>query len=291
MCRQFVCTFLAAISCICPQIAGYLYLNVFFVEKNSRYDAGSQDESQSKQPFSHQPWAAAFEGCCRADLPTLPAVGGNANKPYRLETFVDLTDRDNAPGSRTLPIVTVRRWASNDPGVAPTFFVVAKDQFMTSADPPPRVSGGVSNFPTRTFANLTYKVATASDLGLTAAQYTPYADFSINRHTGEATFIASVEGFYQVAVLVDSPSSKTVIDFMVRVVPGANMPVPVGSLKQRVDAWVGYKVGGNTPISLAVTDPQNQTLVMNYVFAGLQFTATNVLTDSTGANLGLTVSA
>ena len=42
-------------------------------------------------------------GCCRWEA----SLEGNANKLYKILTSVDLTDRDNAPALRSLPIVTV----------------------------------------------------------------------------------------------------------------------------------------------------------------------------------------
>mmetsp|Transcript_26208 Transcript_26208/g.64711 ORF Transcript_26208/g.64711 Transcript_26208/m.64711 type:complete len:915 (-) Transcript_26208:860-3604(-) len=252
------------------------------------YSAGSPDDLAANQPFSHVPWTASFVGCCRADLPTLPAVGGNANKPYRVETLVDLTDRDNAPASRTLPVVTVPATGT------PFFYVVAKDQLMQSSDAPPRMSAGITNYPVQpsdAFANLTYKVASAGDLGLPASQYAPFSGFSIDSK-GRVTFAAGgVQGYYQVAVVIFSNSSKTIVDFMVRAVAPTGMPMANGAdLKEMVNGWVGFKVGHPQTISLSVRDPNGDRLVLNYVFAGLNVAASSVAKNAQGINTGITYS-
>jgi len=241
------------------------------------YEAGSEGELAANQPFSHVPWKAYFMGCCRADLPTLPAAGGNANKPYRLETTVDLTDRDNSPSSRTMPIVTVPKWWPGDVGAAPHFYVIAKDQYTPSRDAPLRISGGVTNYPlpeAEWAAPLMYSVATAADLGLPMGQYTPYTGLTVDQ-MGRAQFQAQQEGYYQVAVKVFSNGTKTIVDFMVRVVDAApSMPVAAGAgLLEEVDGWVGFKVGVPAMINLVVTDPQMDRLVLNYVFSGLRVAA------------------
>jgi len=248
------------------------------------YEAGSAGELAANQPFSHVPWKAYFQGCCRADLPTLPAMGGNANKPYRLETTVDLTDRDNSPSSRTMPIITVPRWWTGEPGMAPHFYVIAKDQLHPSADAPLRVSGGVTNYPlpeAERAAPLMYSVATAADLGLAPGHYTPYSGLSVDS-MGRAVFMAQQAGYYQVAVKVFSNGTKTVVDFMVRAVDAAaEMPVAAGpGLIENVHGWVGFKVGVPAMLNLVVTDPQHDRLVLNYVFSGLRVAA------STAAGMG-----
>jgi len=241
------------------------------------YEAGSAGELAANQPFSHVPWKAYFMGCCRADLPTLPAAGGNANKPYRLETEVDLTDRDNSPSSRTMPIITVPKWVPSDGGMSPHFYVIAKDQYMPSADAPLRVSGGVTNYPlpeAERAAPISYSVATAMDLGLPSGHYTPYSGMTINA-MGRAEFSAADPGYYQVAVKVFTNGTKSIVDFMVRVVmPGSAMPMATGAgLIENVHGWVGFKVGVPAMVNLVVTDPQSDRLVLNYVFSGLRVAA------------------
>ena len=180
-----------------------------------------------------------------------------------------------------MPVVTVPRWDISMGGTAPEFYVVAKDQYEPSSDVPQRISGGITNYeiaPGDRPAPLKYSVATAADLGLPASHYTPYSGLTIDA-MGKASFSADVDGSYQVAVLVFSNGTKTIVDFMVNAVtPGADMPVAVGSdpLMEKVNGWVGYKVGAPMLLNLVVNDPNPNKLVLNYVFSGLRVASSSL---------------
>jgi len=262
------------------------------------YEASSGAMLDANQPFSHAPWTAHFEGCCRWGS----SLDANKNMPYKVVTHIDMTDRDNSPAARTMPIITVTQAASTDMNAQPRFFVMAKDQYVPGSQAPVGVSGGTSNFPNDNSkdAPLTYKIAQATDLNLPASKYTPYASITlVNSNTGEMMMVTNrtsgplATGYYQAALRVDSCSSRpdyatlgvicrggTIIDFMVRVVAnGANndgkMPVPVNSVGQQYMGehrvretkfgWVGYKMEAHVRIN----NPRGNKVVLNYVFAGL----------------------
>jgi len=259
-----------------------------------KYEAATGAALDANQPFTHTPWTAEFSGCCRWES----SLDGNKNKPYKVITHLDMTDRDNSPAARTMPIITVPQAATTNGADQPRFFVAAKDQLVAGSQAPTGMSGGTSNYDDDNSASapLTYKIATAEDLDLVGS-YTPYARIVIeDSNTGKLTIATNTSagalavGYYQAAVRVDSCTARsgfrpvcrggTVIDFMVRVVPnGANndgrMPVPVNSAgalftgdaraRETKFGWVGYKMSAHVRID----NPRNNMLVLNYVFAGL----------------------
>jgi len=216
------------------------------------YEASTGAALDANQPFTHTPWTASFAGCCRWEA----SLDANSRKPYKVVTHIDMTDRNNSPAARTLPIITVPQARTNALQDQPRFFVMAKDQYVPGAHGPaghaavaasPIVgqSGGTTNYDADNdeSAPLTYKIAQAADLMLDKDDqcaappcYTPYGHIEvIDSATGEMrmrtnlTGGALAVGYYQAAVRVDSCSSRpgfnpvcrggTVIDFMVRVVP------------------------------------------------------------------------
>jgi len=247
------------------------------------YEASTGAQLAANQPFKHTAWVATFEGCCRA------AVDSNVNnrgKPYKVHTMLDLTDRNNAPAARTLPVVTVPVAASADPMDQPMFYVMAKDQFTLGRMDPKAMSSQSSNFPgdDDIAAPLRYKLATAMDLHLAPDMYTQAAGVTVHSDSGMVTVTTNgaAPGFRQVAIVVDSGSSRTVIDMMVRVIPAACQPMPVntsgvaymGEMKAREMkmGWVGY--GLSVPIWVA-SPCSAPDIVLNYVFASLSVEASS----------------
>ena len=255
---------------------------------HGRYEAGSAGQLEANQPFSHTPWTASFAGCCRWD----ESLEGNANKMYKVLTLVDMTDRDNAPSLRSLPIVTVPQAADQTDDAQPTFYVMARDQYVPGSATPKAISGGTSNYELddNMNANLIYSVASASNMGLTSSVYTPFSKFQIvSSSTGKVRVETNSSvtgplptGYYQVAVLVRSGTSRTLVDFMLHVVPLAGLPAAASmsgamlhgeeSVYASTFGWVGYPVAA----SLVVANPDAGDLVLNYVFAGLSMEATSV---------------
>jgi hypothetical protein len=208
-----------------------------------QYEAGSATQLDANQPFTHKPWTARFEGCCRWES----SLEGNKNKAYSVVTNIDMTDRDNAPAARTMPIIVVPLAATKNDADQPRFFVMAKDQYVNGSQAPTGMSGGTTNYPVddQEHASLTYKIAQATDLfpsnSDASSKYTPFSMVSVeDPHTGKLKIQTNWTGgnldvgYYQVAVRVDSCTSRediaelngyereclggTVIDFMVQVV-------------------------------------------------------------------------
>ena len=270
------------------------------------YEASTGAMLDANQPFTHTPWTATFEGCCRWE----GSLDSNSRKPYKVVTHIDMTDRDNSPAARTLPIITVPQARSDALEDQPRFFVMAKDQYVPGSHAPVGKSGGTSHFDEDNMedAPLTYKIAQAADLmlhpetGKTKCAeppcYTPYGHIQVlDSQTGEMRMHTNLTGgnalpvgYYQAAVRVDSCSSRagfnpvcrggTVIDFMVRVVPnGENndgkLPMPVDengasyspALSGR-ETHFGW-VGYDLAAHVRVDNPRNKKVVLNYVFAGL----------------------
>jgi hypothetical protein len=212
------------------------------------YDAATGAALDANQPFTHTPWTAYFSGCCRWS----ESLEGNKNRPYKVVTNIDMTDRDNSPAARTMPTIVVPQAKSRFQADQPIFYVMARDQYTLGSDAAIAMSGGTDNYPNddNISASLTYKIATADDLMLEQSKYTPFSAITVvDDQTGQLRITTNSSGgvlpvgFYQVAVRVDACSARsqfraicrggTVIDFMVRVVSfGANndgrMPVPVG---------------------------------------------------------------
>jgi hypothetical protein len=87
----------------------------------------------------------------------------------------------------------------------------------------------------------------------------------------------------QVGIIVDSGSSRTVIDLMVRVVAATCQPMAVDSsgvaftgemaAVQKQTGWVGYSL--SVPVWVKYPCTPVQDLVLNYVFAGLSVAASS----------------
>ena len=262
------------------------------------YEASTGAELDANQPFSHTPWTAHFEGCCRWS----GSLDANRNKPYKVVTHIDMTDRDNSPAARTMPIIVVPQAPTNILADQPDFFVMAKDQYVPGSQAPVGHSGGTSNYEgdDKTDAPLRYKIALATDMGLAADKYTPPSSSGLGsitvlteqsgrlRMITNTTTGALAPGYYQVAVRVDTCSARantlgvicrggTIIDFMVNVVPNdGRLPRPVDAqgnayqtsenkVREQLFGWVGYKMAAHVRIN----NPRNNKVVLNYVFAGL----------------------
>jgi hypothetical protein len=269
------------------------------------YEASTGAELDANQPFSHTPWTAHFEGCCRWS----GSLDANKNKPYKVVTHIDMTDRDNSPAARTMPIIVVPQAPSPDVTDQPVFYVMAKDQYVPGSQAPVGQSGGTSNYAGDDAADapLHYKIAEATDMSLPANKYSRPPTQGLGSVTvvgnGEAgqlrmltntTAGALAVGYYQVAVRVDTCSARpdmatlgvicrggTIIDFMVHVVPNGvgndgRLPVPVNAagsqyttpeerVREENFGWVGYKMAAHVRIN----NLRASKVVLNYVFASL----------------------
>jgi hypothetical protein len=149
----------------------------------NRFEAGTGAVLDANQPYANIPYKASFSGCCRLGA---NVNDPNANDPYRLETFVDLTDRDNAAASRSLPIITVSK-------LTDYFYVLARDQYMKSSDNPISMSGGNTNYPVDDYStnttDLKYYVAQAKDLGFTTESYAPWSAVTVDPLSGKVSSI------------------------------------------------------------------------------------------------------
>ena len=105
------------------------------------YKAATGAQLDANQPYAHVPWTAYFEGCCRWS-----GSENNANQPYKVVTNIDMTDRDNSPAARTMPIIVVPQAKSGQDIDQPRFYVMAKDQYVPGSQAPAGVSGGTSNY-------------------------------------------------------------------------------------------------------------------------------------------------
>ena len=82
-------------------------------------------------------------------------------------------------------------------------------------------------------ASLHYSDASSGDLGLADSVYSPFSKFSVVSSTSGKVMVetnssagALATGYYQVAVLVRSGTSRTLVDFMLHVVPITDLPAP-----------------------------------------------------------------
>jgi hypothetical protein len=275
------------------------------------FEAGTGAVLDANQPYANIPYKASFSGCCRLGA---NSNDPNANDPYRLETFVDLTDRDNAAASRSLPIITVSK-------ITDYFYVLARDQYMKSSDNPISMSGGNTNYPVDDYSTnttaLKYYVAQSKDLGFTTESYTPWSAVTVDPVSGKVSFSTlPAAGLYQLTVAVKSSSSmtctdrsssscecmttgsgcsKTVIDFMVQIVAAAS-PIPsICNLSAADDVgynklmgWVGYFM--SVPICVSATSPTSN-IVLNYVFSGLSVEASSLGVNAAGETGVVTYSA
>mmetsp|Transcript_70221 Transcript_70221/g.146342 ORF Transcript_70221/g.146342 Transcript_70221/m.146342 type:complete len:903 (-) Transcript_70221:2273-4981(-) len=249
------------------------------------YEASTGASLSANQPFQHTPWTATFEGCCRWS----ESLDPNAKKSYKIHTKLDLTDRNNAPAARTLPVVAVPQAISTALSDQPSFYVLAKDQFVMGIMAPKSMSSSTSNYPDDDnlagSAALSYKIATEADLGLPG--YMPLEQVTVNDTTGLVTVQTNVTsawppGHYQLAVIVMSGSSDTVVDFMIRVVPAECQPMNVDrhemalmgerAARDKVIGWVGYTLSADVWVKNPCPGPN---LVLNYVFAGLSVEASS----------------
>ncbi len=228
---------------------------------------------------------------------------------------MDLTDRDNSAASRSLPIVTVSK-------ATDYFYVLARDQYMKSSDNPISLSGGNTNFPVDDFStnstDLMYYVAQTQDLGFTTEAYAQWSAVTIDSVSGKVSFVGALPpaGLYQLTIAVKSSSSpkctdrsssscecmttgsgcsKTIIDFMVQVVPPSS-PIPsICNLTSNDDVgynklvgWVGYFM--YVPICVSAASPTSN-VVLNYVFSGLSVEATSLGVNAAGETGVVTYSA
>eukprot|EP00292_Cryptomonas_paramecium_P002047 CAMPEP_0113684128 /NCGR_PEP_ID=MMETSP0038_2-20120614/13784_1 /TAXON_ID=2898 /ORGANISM="Cryptomonas paramecium" /LENGTH=1026 /DNA_ID=CAMNT_0000603749 /DNA_START=237 /DNA_END=3319 /DNA_ORIENTATION=+ /assembly_acc=CAM_ASM_000170 len=283
----------------------HTYQNPFLSRGTNIYPAGYSFEAATgaslgaNQPYANIPYTAFFKGCCRLGVNSLDL---NANDPYRLETFVDLTDRDNSPASRSLPLVTVSSGTDD-------FFVLARDQYMKSSDNPISMSGGNTNYPVDDYNNnataLMYYIAQSRDLGFTSEAYNPWSAVTIDPVTGRVSLInfnLPSPGIYQLSIAVKSSASalcadrssstcecmttgsgcsKTIIDMMVRVVTG-QVPTVCNTTELRyskLNGWVGYSM--SVPICVQ-SSLSSSLLLLNYVFAGLSVEASSLGANATG---------
>jgi len=246
------------------------------------YEAATGEDLAANQPFKHTPWVATFEGCCRAQVDSNVNNGGKA---YKVHTMLDLTDRNNAPAARTLPVITVPVAGSAMPEEQPMFYVMAKDQFTPGRLDPTAMSSTTSNYPGDDHAPAPLKYMLADAAALQLEGYMPPSGVAVHRDTGMVTVTTSgmATGYQQLAIMVDSGSSRTVIDLMVRVVPAACQPMAVnaslapltGEVKavEKQMGWVGYSLA--VPVWVSYDCMPVQDLVLNYVFASLSVEASS----------------
>jgi hypothetical protein len=260
-----------------------------------RFEAGTGAVLDANQPYANIPYKASFSGCCRLGV---NANDPNANTAYRLETYIDLTDRDNAPASRSLPIVTITKTTDY-------FYVLARDQYLGSSNNPISMSGGNTNYPVDDYSSnstgLKYYIAQAQDLGITTS-YTQSAIVTVDPMSGKVSLAGGplpAVGLYQVTIAVKSSASQTcsdrsssacecmttgsgcskiIIDFMVQIT-SATVPTicnlsatdDVGYMK--INGWVGYYM--TVPICISALAPTSN-VVLNYVYAGLSVEASSL---------------